>query len=301
MNGGNVRNPFPEESDEAPATQPAMKRSAPRNARVRVGTHDGSIIVVYSLSGGTGKTTIATNIAVSLKRPGERVLLVDCALQAGDVGVFLNIQAQNSLSDLLQDVEHLLPEIADPDSELSGDILVKHRSGVEVLLAPPYRQDAKPIVVDSFTRLLERLRNCFDFIVLDMASNWDELNIALLDLADHVLLVVNPTLSSIKNTRVTLALFDTLPWSADKVQLVFNQVDGALERRKAAIPMKAIEANLRRQALGVIPRHDERVLSAINRGTPVTDWYTAESPAKDLIALADALYALCRGSGQSVT
>jgi pilus assembly protein CpaE len=60
------------------------------------------VIAIYSPQGGSGKTTIATNVAAALMREGTKVLLVDCDLQFGDVGVFLNLQSQRNIVDLVK-------------------------------------------------------------------------------------------------------------------------------------------------------------------------------------------------------
>src|SRR5690349_1013616 len=106
-----VQDWVPDDSDDVLATQPSTQRSAPNNPRVRIAAHKCHVIVVYSLSGGTGKTAIATNVAAALQREGERVLVMDCALQSGDVGVFLNIQQLYSIRDLILSADNLDDEL----------------------------------------------------------------------------------------------------------------------------------------------------------------------------------------------
>jgi pilus assembly protein CpaE len=253
---------------------------------------------VYSLSGGTGKTTIATNVAAALKREGERVLLIDCSLQSGDVGIFLNLQNKFGLYDLLQDVERLLPEIENPNPEFVGEPLPRQESGLEVLLAPRIPQNVENINLESLMRLIVRLRGIFSFIVIDTASKLDDLNSALFEQADYLLHIVNPTLPCVANTRMILNLMDTLHYPADKSQLVMNRVNKDLEKARVAIPVAAIENNLKCQALGIIPMDERRILAAVNRGIPVIAKDKAYSPAKELTELADAVYALCKGASQ---
>jgi len=80
-----------------------------------------------------------------------------------------------------------------------------------------------------------------------------------------------------------------LGYPEGKSQLVINRVTPELERAKAAIPVEAIEKNLKRKAIGVIPMDERRVLAAINRGITVVARDRNVSPAKDLIALAEAV------------
>ncbi|MEP7286588.1 MAG: response regulator [Chloroflexota bacterium] len=246
--------------------------------------HNAHIIVVYSPQGGAGKTTIATNVAASLMREGTKVLLMDCDLQFGDVGVFLNLQAQNTIVDLIHSVDDL-------DMELVENVLVSHDSGLRVLLAPRAPEEAEEVRAEQVIKLVEKLRGSFDFIVIDTASKLDDLAIALFDIAERILLITNPTLPSVKNVRTILNLMDALQYDVNKAQLVFNRANLELEKAKVAISLQAIEGNLKRKAIGVIPMDERRVLAAINRGITVVAKDRVLSPAKELLALADAVRA----------
>ncbi len=246
----------------------------------------GHIVMVYSPQGGAGKTTIASNVSAALMREGTKVLLVDCDLQFGDVGVFLNLQAQNTISDLVKSAS-LEDEL---DLDLVENILVKHDSGLKVLLSPLSPEDAEAVSSDGVLQLLSKLKNQFDFIVVDTNTRLDDLNLGLFDLADRILLVTNPSLPALKNTRIILNLMDALNYTEEKTMLVFNKVNLDYERNKVVPVVSAFEAKLKRQALLSIPSDERKVLAALTRGTPVIaakDRNT--SPAKEFIALADAL------------
>jgi pilus assembly protein CpaE len=246
--------------------------------------HEGHVIVVYSPQGGAGKTTIATNVAAALMHEGTKVLLIDCDLQFGDIGVFLNLQAANTIVDLVASVDDL-------DMELVDNVLVTHDSGLKVLLAPPRPEDAEELSASKIAELIGKLRAAFDFIVVDTATKLDDLAIALFDIAERIILVANPTLPAVKNLRTILTLFGALQYPDEKGQLVFNRVTAEFEKAKVAISVAAIEGNLKRKSLGVIPMDERRVLAAINRGIPVIAKDRQLSPAKELIMLADALHA----------
>jgi Flp pilus assembly CpaE family ATPase len=147
------------------------------------------------------------------------------------------------------------------------------------------------VLPDKTAELIQKLRGVFDFIVVDMASKLDDLAVALFDVADRIVLVLNPTLPSVKSVRIILDLFGRLEYPEGKAQIVINKVTQELERLKVSIPVAAIEGNLKRKPLGVIPMDERKVLAAINRGVTVIAKDRALPPAKDLVALADALRA----------
>ena len=67
----------------------------------------GKVLMVFSPKGGTGCTTVAVNLAVALHNEETPVVLVDGNLQFGDVAIFLNEQAKNSVIDLTPRADEL--------------------------------------------------------------------------------------------------------------------------------------------------------------------------------------------------
>ncbi len=269
--------------DRRPAVVAAPVPAPTSGGKIPISTQkQAHVIVVYSPQGGAGKTTVATNVAAALMRADTKVLLMDCDLQFGDVGVFLNLQSQRNLIDLVESVDDL-------DMDLVENVMMSHDSGLKVLLGPPRPEEAEDLAPDKIAQLVEKLRGVFDFIIVDMSSKLDDLAIAMFDLADRILLVLNPTLPSVKNLRIIFNLMDALQYPEGKSLVVINRVTPELERVKAAIPVAAIESALKRKAAAVIALDERRVLSAINRGVTVIARDRSLPPAKDLIALAEAV------------
>ncbi|MCC6612174.1 MAG: response regulator [Anaerolineae bacterium] len=253
----------------------------------------GHIIVVYSPQGGVGCTTIATNIATGLMKKGIRVLLVDANLQFGDVGVFLKLQSQSNLYDLVDKIDDL-------DIEFFDSVVSSHESGLKVLLGPPRLELALEVeqVPNAVGRILEKVAQNYDFVVVDTSSHLNESQLALFDMATKVVLVSTPTLASIKNTRFVLDLFDKLNYTAVKTTFVLNRVEDERQRgARVTIPTETIEKHLKRPVDAQIPADDRTVLSAVNKGVPVISYQRdrTRSPIKELVELADSLFAQLAG------
>lgn len=247
-------------------------------------SRDTHVIVVYSPQGGAGKTTIATNIATGLMREGTKVLLIDCDFQFGDVGVFLDLRAQTTIIDLINDLDSL-------DMDMVDSVLVTHDSGLRALLAPARPEEAELVTGAKLKTMIEKLNGAFDFIILDMPTRVDEHALEIFDVAERILLVITPTLPSIKNTVIVMNLLDQLGYPEEKTQIIINRVNPELEKAKITFPVAAIEQKFKRRSLGIIPLDERRVLSGVNRGIAVVTKDRNLSPAKDFIALADALRA----------
>ena len=88
------------------------------------------MIAVYSPKGGVGRSVIAANLAVALKKLTDaRVCLVDADLQSGDAHVLLNINAPNTIDDLREAAGGL-------EADVINGAVATHESGVELLRAP---------------------------------------------------------------------------------------------------------------------------------------------------------------------
>ncbi|RPI96100.1 MAG: CobQ/CobB/MinD/ParA nucleotide binding domain-containing protein, partial [Chloroflexi bacterium] len=196
----------------------------------------GHIIVVYSPQAGAGTTTIATNMASALMRQDTRVLLIDCNLQFGDVDTFLNLQAQSNIADLTK-------AVSDIDNDTLEAVLVTHASGLKVLTAPPHPEQAYDIASDDVKALVQLLAGSYDYVVVDTPTQYDDMTLKLFDIAERIVLVANPTIPSVRNTRKVLDIFDGLREPvglANKVIFVLNRMVNEKEKGRGTIPAASI-------------------------------------------------------------
>jgi pilus assembly protein CpaE len=250
------------------------------NTKSKIQGAGGHIIAVYSPQGGSGVTTIATNMAIALMREGTRVLLVDADLQFGDVGVFLNLQAKYTLADLAESASDL-------EIELVDQMTVTHPSQLRVLLAPRTPDEAERVAPADLTQAIKTLATFYDFVIVDLSKRLDDVTLNIMDIAKRIVLVATPTLPAVKNIRAILDLFRAMEYPEDKVMFVMNRVASGMGR--AAIPVEAIENNLKWKIHARIPLDEKVFLSAVNQGVSVIATEPGRSPASDLIALAEAV------------
>jgi len=255
----------------------------------------GNIIVVYSPQGGVGCTTIATNLAAGLMRKGIKVLLIDADLQFGDIGVFLKLQSQSTLLDLVGKIEDL-------DTDFFDSIVATHESGLKVLLGPqrPEYAEEVEVVPTAVARIIEKIANSYDFIVVDTSRKVDEQLLSLTDIASKVILVATPTLAAVKNTRFVIDLFDRLNYPPDKALLVLNRAEDDRNRNRVTIPTEVIEKHLKKTAIAKIPLNEQIILSAVNKGVPVVaSRDRTKSPIKEFLDFADYMFTTLMSAGSS--
>jgi pilus assembly protein CpaE len=220
-----------------------------------------AIVVVYSGKGGCGCTTVATNLALALDaskhNKDDKVLLIDGNMQFGDVTVFLNEQARNSIADLAPRVEEL-------DTEVLEDVILKHSaSSLHVLAAPQRPEQADAVSAEQFGKLLKFLRKVYRFIIIDTSSYLTEVVQAALDEANLILLLTTQSIPAIKNANHFLNLTDASGIPRNRIMFILNKYD-----KRIAISPERIGESLRQEVLATIPFDDKTVDNAINQGKP---------------------------------
>jgi pilus assembly protein CpaE len=185
-----------------------------------------------------------------------KVALVDLDLQFGDVGVLLNLDHSQGITDLIENIDHM-----DPD--FIREIMVDGPHGIKVLLSPISPELADLVTVDHVRRIFGELRKMFDYIIVDSSAHLGEINLEVLDHAERVIVVTSLSIPAIKNTKLALKIFDSLSIPPDRVVLLLNKSDAHSEFNK-----ESVEANLRFPIAGQIPNDPKLVINSINRGNP---------------------------------
>jgi pilus assembly protein CpaE len=217
----------------------------------------GRVLAMYGAKGGVGTTTIAINAAIALHRElGRKVALVDGNLQFGDHRVFLDLGLdRKSIVDIVT-----APSI---DGDLIRQVLVKHDSGVDLLLAPPSPETAELVTPEHLPQIIDHLRGLYDYILIDIDKRLDDVNLGVLEVADTMFVVMTADLSCLKNVRLVLETIGHLGYEAGKVQLVLNRSNAF-----TGINVKNAEGALKRTIDHQIVNEYRGAISALNSGAP---------------------------------
>ena len=239
---------------------------------------DPQVVAVFSPKGGAGTTTIATNLAVALKREtGQRIALLDANLQFGDVGVLLNLNPKaRSIADAVEGGE--------PDRDIIESVMVDHPTGIRVLLAPPNPEGADLVTAPYLRKIVEMLRVTHDWVVVDLPSGLNDHTLGVLDEADQILVVAALEITTIKNVRLFLEVADQLDYDRSKLRLVINRADAA-----QGIRIPDVEASIRRSIDGTIVSDGRLAVLAVNRGVPFVVSHPESPLSRDLVRFARTL------------
>ena len=247
---------------------------------VGYGVAKGKVITVYSPKGGTGCTTLAVNLALTLHNEDTRVALVDGNLQFGDVAVFMNEQGKNTIMDLAPRAEELDPEIVE-------EVMLKHSaSGIHILAAPSRPEYAEKVSSGQFTRVLEYLSQIYAYVVVDTSSLLTDVTLAAIDVSDVVVLVTTQDIPSIKNCRLFLDLLQTMGVERQRILFAMNRYD-----KRISITPERVTENLKQEVSAVIPLDEATVMKAVNRGVPFVLESKNQPASRGIFSLAESVRA----------
>ncbi|MCC7352520.1 MAG: AAA family ATPase [Anaerolineae bacterium] len=242
------------------------------------GGANGRIIVFCAPKGGTGRTTLAINTAVSLQAIDRRsVILVDADFAAPALDVALNLYQERNISDLL-------PRLSRLDEDLVSSVLASHVSGVRILLAPPPGDLSTPITLPQVQQVLARLKKMFPWVVVDLGLPLDETAFAFLDGADRIVMTVLPEMVGLRNTRLMLDQLHERGYPNEKLWLVLNRatIPGGISARD-------IGERLHVQVRYRIPDDQPLATHSVNRGVPMVMSHRRSAVARAIRQLARML------------
>jgi pilus assembly protein CpaE len=237
----------------------------------------GKVITFYSPKGGSGCTTLATNLAVCLNNEDTSVVIVDANLQFGDVAVFLNEQGKFSILDLAPRADELDPEIV-------NSVTIRHsQSGIKILAAPMKPEQSDLVTSEQFSKIIRFLRTMFSYIIIDTASSLQNITASAINNSDLLILLTTQDIPSIKNSRLFLDETDALGFDRKRIIFVMNKFD-----KRIGITPEKVSENLKQEISTVIP-FEERVIVSVNRGIPFLLVDKSRPLSRSILTLAEVV------------
>ena len=238
----------------------------------------GRMIVFCGSKGGTGRTTLAINTAVSLVDVArETVVIIDADYSAPALDVSLDTRHQRDITDLL-------PKLSALDADLMDNVLATHSSGVRVLLAPMPDVRTSPPTVEQIEQIVSSLRRMYAWVLVDLGLPIDDAGYAFLDHADCIIMSVLPEMVALRNARTMLRQFEGRNYLRARVWPTVNR-----EGMGGSVPTSEVTTYLGRDVRWTIPNDQELATETINRGVPMVISHRRRPLAQRYRALAREL------------
>jgi flagellar biosynthesis protein FlhG len=250
----------------------APREEKPEAERARV-------LCVASGKGGTGKSILASNLALLRAQRGERVLLVDFDAGLANAHLLLGLAPRYDLSHVMQgQVEAMQALVEGPHGLklLSGGV------GRHILANPTRRE------LDRLFKALRPLEDAFDLIVIDHGAGLGYATVAHLAATSTLLLVTNPEVTALSdsyalykrahlvNPHVTVGMVLNRAIDEEAADSAWERFRGASKRFLGHVP----------ELVGWVPA-DKAVLRSIEARLPVTSLEPDSEVSRAIRSVAD--------------
>ena len=237
----------------------------------------GNVVAVYSPKGGTGKTTLAVNLACVLRRQGKAVALLDGVMQFGAVRHVLQVPpTTRSFIDL--------PAAGAMKTSIN-EVLWEGPGGVHVLLAPAKPEESDLVQAVDVATAMGLLAEAHDYVIVDTPSRLSEDTLPILDAASLILIVVTYMNATVANARAAIDTFEALGYKGSKpILLVVNQADTA-----GGMSRGGLEHALNLPVIAEVPTDWKTVSDSLNKQQPFVVSAPQSAVSKAVETLATAL------------
>jgi pilus assembly protein CpaE len=248
-----------------PVTQESLAGALERMERKLGGAagviqEPGKLLVFFSAKGGSGSTTVSTNLAIHLYQlTHKRVLLADLDLELGEIALFLGVQPRFNFVDLVHNFHRL-------DAELLASYIERHESGVHLLSAPFHPEKVEAVTADQIRQILKFLKQNYDYIVVDTPRSFSPAAIAAFEQSDAIYVVTAVDLPSLRNIKRSLPLLERITGGRleERVRLVVNRY-----HPDNVISLDEVHRTLGLDVHWKLSNDYETVINSINAGAPL--------------------------------
>lgn len=223
------------------------------------------VIVVTSGKGGVGKTTSSAAFATGLAMRGHKTVVIDFDVGLRNLDLIMGCERR-----VVFDIINVIQGEATLRQALIKDKRVENLS----ILPASQTRDKDALTQDGVEKILNELRETFDYIVCDSPAGIERGAHLALYFADQAIVVTNPEVSSVRDSDRILGVLASRSQRSEqgrppvKEHLLVTRYDAARVERGEMLKVEDVQEILAIPLLGIIPE-SQSVLSASNQGVPV--------------------------------
>jgi septum site-determining protein MinD len=231
------------------------------------------IIVVTSGKGGVGKTTTSASLACGLARHGKKVAVIDFDVGLRNLDLIMGCERR---------VVYDFVNVIHGEATLKQSLIKDKRFDNLYVLAASQTRDKDALTKEGVQKVLDDLAaDGFEYIVCDSPAGIEKGAFLAMYFADQAVVVVNPEVSSVRDSDRILGLLASKTRRAEngervKEHLLLTRYSPGRVESGEMLSITDVEEVLGLKTIGVIPESGD-VLNASNKGEPVI--LDMESPA----------------------
>lgn len=215
-------------------------------------------IAVHSLRGGTGCSTLAVNLGISLSSLWSRTILLDLTMTAGQVALMLNKNLRRTWADISRF------KAGEVDLDSLNSVIGVHECGLSFIAAPTFPDEGESLTGETLSYIFTLLKEQYQYIIADLPHDFSNVSLSALDAADMILLVGTPDMASVRATAAALDSYKKLGYPAEKFKPVLNATFP-----RSSLTKEKIETAMGMEFVASFPHVPDLVVEAINLGRPL--------------------------------
>jgi septum site-determining protein MinD len=220
------------------------------------------IIVINSGKGGVGKTTTAINLGAGLNQLSKNVVIVDANLNTPNIGIHLGAPI------VPVTLNHVLKGKADIE-----DAVYEHSSGTKIIPSSLSVSELTKFNTKKFPEIKEKLLEKYDYVIFDCAAGFSEEVMAVMDIADEIIIVTNPEMPAVTDALKSIKV------AKERGKEVKGVIVTRHKDAKYEMPLSSIKSMLETPIIGVIPE-DKSVKESVTKRDAVIHTHPRSKVAK---------------------
>jgi pilus assembly protein CpaE len=204
-------------------------------------------------------------------------VVVDLNFESGDLPLFFGLNPEYSIADMVARHGRL-------DERLISNLITPYSTNLDLLSAPKELDPIDKIEPEHVFEVLQRLRECYDLVLLDPRHTFDAITLMALDQSDEIVLVMTLDILAIRSAQRALHIFNRVGYPRSKIRIIVNrwskQIDLDIPKVSKLLD-KSVDASLSSDY--------QTVVDSINLGAPLVKSNSKSKIAREIKRVALAL------------